>query len=112
MSSDRWWNLILWGLGNRLDKTNDYRSDLLMVVDLLIWIQLLAFLIIEGPVKFLVLWTIGFPLGGQFIDWIVIQLLIGYIIARGGWKRAQPPPPKLQQREGQPGVHQGPSEEP
>ncbi len=32
MVSKAWSNLLLWGLGDRLEKRNDYKTDLLLVI--------------------------------------------------------------------------------
>jgi len=81
MTSKRWLNLILGGLGDRLDGTNDYRSDLLLVVDALVWIGVLSFLVQYADI-FLTLWIAG-PLAGQPIYWVGTQIIVGYFVARG-----------------------------
>lgn len=113
MSSDRWLNLFLWGLGDRMDGTNDLRSDLLLVTDLLLWIGIASFLVLEGPRVFIAFWLLA-PLTGQPVYWIGTQLIIGYFMTRAT-KPPQSPQPTEQARrvegKGAP-VQPGPSEEP
>jgi hypothetical protein len=86
-TSKRWLNLILWGLGDRLDGTNDYRSNILLLVDVLIWVGVISFLVQE-PGLFIIFWALG-PLTGQPVDiifWVGTQVVVGYLMARN-WKK-------------------------
>lgn len=92
MTAMRWLNLVLWGLGDRAEGTNDYRSDILLVVDLLVWAGIFTFAVqLSG---FLAFWVLA-PLTGEPVYWIGTQLIIGYLLTRN-WKKRQPAQPKAQ----------------
>ena len=48
MVSKLWLDLILWGLGDRLEKRYDYKTDVLMVLNLMSWYALMIFSGIYG----------------------------------------------------------------
>jgi len=111
MTPYRWLNLLLWGLGDRMEGTDDYRSDLLLVADLLVWVGTISFLALEGPGLFLALWALA-PASGQPIYWIGTQLIIGYLMTRGWKKKATPAAVQAKPQQQGDAVAQGPSEEP
>lgn len=88
MVSKLWWNLLLWGLGDRLEKKNDYKTDLLLVLNLMAWYSLLSLTAQTG--NFLLVWLLAAAVNTPQI-WIVTQLVVGYIMAR---KARSPSPTK------------------
>ncbi len=112
MTSARWSNLVLWGLGDRLDGVADTKSNLLLLVNLLIWIDALTFLVESGVGLFAYLFLLG-PLLGFPAQWLGTQLIVGIILTKG-WPRQRKknlqtaPSPQAQSGP----VVAGPSEEP
>ena len=84
---------------------------MLMVVDLLVWIGIASFLVLEGPSLFITLWALA-PLSGQPVYWVGTQFIIGYLMTRGSKfaKKAEPSlaQPSVEEKV----VEPGPSEEP
>ncbi len=79
MVSKLWLNLLLWGLGDRLEKKNDYKTDLLLVLDLMAWYSLFSLTTQTGD--FLIVWFVAAAVKTPQI-WIVTQLVVGYVMVR------------------------------
>ncbi|MDA4122928.1 MAG: hypothetical protein OK456_07105 [Thaumarchaeota archaeon] len=112
MTSARWLNLVLWGLGDRLDGVADTKSNLLLLVNLLIWIDALAYLVQGGVTLFVELYLLG-PLLGHPAIWLGTQLIVGWILTRGWPKQRKKNVQAATSPQAQSGpVVAGPSEEP
>src|SRR5712692_9677352 len=68
MVSKLWLNLLIWGLGDRLEKKDDYKTDLLLVLDLMVWYSLLSLSAQTGD--FLIVWLVAAAIKTPQI-WIV-----------------------------------------
>jgi hypothetical protein len=85
--SKLWLNLLIWGLGDRLEKRDDYKTDLLLVVDLMAWYSLLSLSLRSGA-NLLLLWLLA-PLANTPLTWIVTQLVLGYLMVRYARQHSQ-----------------------
>jgi hypothetical protein len=83
MSGARWLNLVVWGLGDYVDGIRDYRSILLLIVNLLVWVGLLASSVRLSPSLFLAFWLAA-PIVGGPVYWIGTQIIVGYAMVRLG----------------------------
>ena len=72
-----------------MDKVNSTDSDLLLVVNVLIWIDAVYFLATGGAGLFADLLLAG-PLVGLPVPWLGTQLIIGIVMTRG-WRRNKSP---------------------
>ncbi len=86
MVSKAWLNLLLWGLGDRLEKRNDYKTDILMILNIMNWYSVL---ILSGKYGgFPTFWVLSILLLPA--SWLGTQLVVGYVMVRKGAKaRAQ-----------------------
>jgi hypothetical protein len=83
MVSKLWLNLLLWGLGDRVEKRNDYKTDILMVLNVMTWYAMIIFSwIYSGLFWFIAI--IDIP-----ASWIGTQILVGYLLVKGA--RSQQP---------------------
>ena len=87
MVSKLWLNLLIWGLGDRLEKKDDYKTDLLLVLDLMVWYSLLSLSLKTGA-DLLILWVLA-PLVSTPLIWIVTQFAIGYLMVRNARGQSQ-----------------------
>jgi hypothetical protein len=85
VSKKIWVNLLLWGLGDRLEKLNDYKTDILMVVDIMLWFSLLILAPGEGGLLY---WVVALLNPASSI---VVQLLVGYLLVRGARRQVGTP---------------------
>ena len=67
-------------------KDSDVKSDILLVLDLMIWLGLYVELLRVGAEYFLVYWLVA-PVLGSPVYWVVTQLVVGYVITRSATKR-------------------------
>jgi len=77
MVSKLWLNILLWGLGDRLEKKNDYKTDILLVLDIMIWYSLFFFATLNHG---LIYWLVGIVELPE--AWIGTQLGVGYIMVK------------------------------
>jgi hypothetical protein len=89
MVSKRWLNLLVWGLGDRLEKKNDYKTDILMVLNIMTWYSL-ALSASALKLNLLAFWLLSIVIVPE--AWIGTQLGVGYIMV----KKAEP---QVQKRE-------------
>ncbi len=80
MVSKLWWNLVLWGLGDRLERKSDYKSNILMVLNAM---TLYSLVILSGLYGGLTYWLLSSVLLAP-ASWIGTQLAIGYVLVRNG----------------------------
>jgi hypothetical protein len=84
MVSKLWLNLLLWGLGNRLEKRNDYKTDIMMVLNVMTWYSVVIF---SGPQIYgSFFWF--FAIINIPASWIGTQIVVGYLLARGAKREA------------------------
>ena len=95
MASKLWLNLLLWGLGDRLEKKSDYKTDILMVLNIMTWYSLLIFGTMYGGFVYWLVSVINLP-----ASWLGTQLGVGYIMVKKAEKQlprqetlSQPMPP-------------------
>jgi uncharacterized membrane protein YfcA len=77
MASKLWLNLLLWGLGDRLEKKNDYKTDILMVLNIMTWYSLLIFATEFGGFVYWLVSIINLP-----ASWLGTQVGVGYIMVK------------------------------
>ncbi len=82
MVSKVWLNLLLWGLGDRLEKRNDYKTDILMILNIMNWYSLLILSSKYGG--FPTFWLVSIVLLPA--SWLGTQLAVGYVMVRKGRK--------------------------
>jgi hypothetical protein len=86
MSSAIWLDVLLWGLGDRLDGKQDYRTDALLVVNLTTWLTPFIVWYIGGTTHSLATLVGWFLLPFLPSSWIGTQVGIGVALALLGRK--------------------------
>jgi hypothetical protein len=81
MVSKSWFDLLLWGLGDRLEGKHDYKTDILLVLDIMIWYSVISLTAGGGVTTFLLGWLL-FPLFNNPAYWIGTQLGVGYVMGK------------------------------
>ncbi len=96
MVSRAWSNLLLWGLGDRLENRNDYKTDILMILDVMNWYSVL---VLSGKYGgFPTFWLLSIVVLPA--SWLGTQLAVGYVMVRKG--RAIPMKKPVSAREASP----------